>query len=99
MTVVSRTITNWAVPRIAIVARLPMLPGWDACADERLLRSRDGTGPGASGTPEAHEPRDERDQENLPEQHFHAGEHPPRLAAGDQVAVARRGQRRVAEEE
>src|SRR4051794_23295444 len=49
--------------------------------------------------PEADQPRDEGDQEDLAHQHLETGEHLARLPRRDQVAVAGGGQRGEAEEE
>src|SRR5260221_14469351 len=49
--------------------------------------------------PEADQAGDEGDEEDLAEHHLQPGDHPAGLTAGDEVAVAGRGQRRVAEEE
>ena len=49
--------------------------------------------------PEADQAGDEGDEEDLAGHHLEAGDQLPGLAAGHEVAVAGRGQRRVAEEE
>src|SRR6476659_10137503 len=43
--------------------------------------------------PEADQPGDQGDEEDLAEHHLQAGDHPARLPAGDEIAVAGRGQR------
>ena len=58
-----------------------------------------GLGLGAARAPQAHEPRDERDEEDLPDEHLEHGERLPHRPGRNQVAVAGRRQRRVAEEE
>src|SRR4051812_31782802 len=99
MTVVSSTITNWAVPRIRIVARLRTRPSSNRCdgrppsARHRVLPRSIGSwlpvtrveiAVKAARSPEAHEAGDERDQEYLSDEHLEPGEHLAWLPAGNQ---------------